>query len=236
HPLPAGRRWLQVKGAAVGFPGLPAQPLDAVRAVCGGRAGCELLGGYLEDGAPGWNELIVEGEWATLRWHALGAGVQTELRWRRPGEVEVVRRPPPTAPPAGPLPADAAIVAARLHLAGYGGGAGRRLHLNGRAVGSIPGLGSFAPRLSVPLPPELVHASNVISIETLPGDRLLVGALALEAQLADGHLLRTPVDQQLHATSDDWDAWNEPRLRRLAAGRPIGVTLSFSAASSAMSG
>jgi predicted phosphodiesterase len=233
HPMPGGRRWLQVKGAAIGFPGLPTQRLDAVRAICGGPAGCELLGGYLEDGAPGWNELIVDAEWATLRWHALGVGVQMELRWRRPGEVDVVRRPPRTALPTGPLPTDATRTAARLHLAGYGGGAGRQLSLNGKVVGTIPALGSFAPRLSVPLPPELVQARNVISIETRPGDRLLVGALALEVELADGRLLRTLVDQQFQATSDDWDAWEEPRLCRLAAGHPLSVTLSFSATSSA---
>ena len=82
------------------------------------------------------------------------------------------------------------------------------------------------PRLSIPLPPELVQARNVISIETRPGVRLLVGGLAVEAQLADGRLLRTPVDQQLHATCDDWDAWEEPRLRHVAAGQPLRALLS----------
>jgi hypothetical protein len=78
-----------------------------------------------------------------------------------------------------------------------------------------------------------VRERNVIAIETLPGDRLLVRALAVEAELADGRLLRTPVDQQLHATGADWDAWNEPRRHRVAAGQPLSVPLSLSATSAA---
>jgi hypothetical protein len=226
HPLAGGGRWLQVKGVAVGFPGLPAQPLAAVRAICVPSGG-KLLWGYLEDGAPGWNELVLEGERAVLRWHRLGAGVQAEARWRRPGDLEMVRRPEQAGLPTGPLTADGRVRAARLHLAGYGGGEGRRVRLNGEDIGVLPALGSFAPRQSLGLPPGLVCAQNQVAIETSPGDRLLIGALAIEAALDDGRTLRTPVDPWLHASSGDWDEWGEPRLRRVRAGEPFTTPLSF---------
>lgn len=224
HPLPGGRRWLQVKSAAIGFPGVPPIPLGAARSIeLGGR----VLWGFLEDSAPGWNELIVDGEWATVRWHALGGGVQAEARWRRGGDVDVVRAPDQTPPWRPDLPPGRAVAAARLHIAGYGGGEGRPVRVNGQPAGPLPGLGSFAPRCSLTLPPQAVARINHVQIATEIGDRLLVGAIAIEVTLDDGTIARTPVDPALHATSDDWDAWADPRLQRTAPGAPIVTTLGF---------
>jgi len=153
--------------------------------------------------------------------------VQAEARWRRPGDLEMTRRPGQVGLPAGPLAAGDRVRAARLHLAGYGGGEGRPVRLNGEDVGALPALGSFAPRQSLGLPPGLVRGQNQVAIETAPGDRLLIGALAIEAALDDGRTLRTPVDPWLHASSGDWDAWGEPRLRRVPAGQPFTMQLSF---------
>jgi hypothetical protein len=71
----------------------------------------------------------------------------------------------------------------------------------------------------------VVQRDNVVAIETAPGDRLLVGALAITVQLADGRRLRTPVDPWLYATSNDWDAWQEPRLRHVPAGQSVTARL-----------
>ncbi len=224
HALPGGRRWLQVKVAAVGFPGVPPVPLASARAI---DTQSRLLWGFLEDTAPGWNELIIDGPWATLRWHALGGAVPAEARWRQGGEVDLVRAPDQTPPWREALPPDRAITAARLHVAGYGGGEGRPVTVNGRGAGTLPRLASFAPRCTVPVPPDAVGHALQIEIATEPEDRLLVGALALAVTLDDGTTARTAVEPRLHATCDDWARWADPRLQRVPAGRPITAALAF---------
>jgi hypothetical protein len=227
------RRWLQLKAAAVGFPQAPRLPLAAVRALFGGGAPTELLWGYLEDGAPGWEELIVDGDWVVARWHALGEGVGGELRWRRradaPGGLqwECPQRPPQQPPFGWAWPVSARAAGAALHLAGYGGGEGCTVRLNGRALAALPGLASFAPRVRLALPAGAVRARNRLEIETRPQDHLLVGALALEVWDEAGRAWRTPVDPWLHATAPDWDGWGEPRLRVVPAGGTIAVDLAF---------
>jgi predicted phosphodiesterase len=227
HTLPGGVRWMQVKGAAVGSPDRAPQPLGEVRAICGDPT---LLWGFLEDTAPGWNEVILDGPWVLLRWHALGGGVGAEARWHVRGEVALTVRPPAAPDAATPFRLSEAT-AAWMDLAGYGCPEGRRVWLNGQPVGVTPALSSFAPRQTVALPPAALHAVNTVEIETLAADRLLVGGLSIVVRLSDGSVRRTPVDPWLHTTADSWDVWREPRLRHVRSGDRILTTLAFTPSS-----
>ncbi len=72
----------------------------------------------MEDGAPGWEEPVLDDPWAIPRWHALGEGGRAEMRWQRsadaPGGLQAECPLVPAAPsaPVSAWPAGAAAVGA----------------------------------------------------------------------------------------------------------------------------
>lgn len=222
HPWGGERRLLQVKSAVVGEPDREPIPLLAVRSPL--HAGSpEVLWGYLEDTAPGWVRVVVDGGEVTLEWHALGRGRRAWLRWREPGVVDALEAPPVVMPGLGPEDARR-IRSGRVFMAFWGSeDPEKEVRLNGVPIGSAPVTDWFSSRAHVPIPVEALGAirrMNEVSIANPRREEFAVGGVYLEVTLDDGRVIRTTASDFVVATGDRWDAWEEPTLLRVAPGEP----------------
>jgi predicted phosphodiesterase len=221
HPL------LQLETTILGYPQAPLVPLHEVRPSAVSRHSYDSYWGFLEDSAPSWLLVTVDGTQVRAEWRLLGRGAAGVLEWREAGRVTCTRRPE--------LPPRVGLGAAELHevrearvfMAGYKClDLEKRVLLNGEPIGVTPPLTCFEGRASVSVPTEKLGAlalENELVVENPQGEKFLLGGFYIEARLRDGRLARSSVAQEVYATCGDWDAWRSPILRHVTPGEPIRV-------------
>jgi hypothetical protein len=243
-------RLLQVTGAPVGvLEGGPHRfgtgivPLPEARPLCAGPYRCGYLWGFLEDSAPGWYLVEVDDSSVTLRWHQVGAGPRGWVRCTRAGSVEEAAAPAATIRRMTSPSDRLQVRAARLRVAGYGAALpGKRVWVNGEVIGELPPLGAFAPGPAMEMEAgkrgELWPEVEV-KVAMTDGEEVLLGALLLECDLADGRRVRTQPSQRLWTTvaadqepKTDWarwvnSGWFGDGLVRLRPGDPIREVLNW---------
>ena len=222
---------LQFMGAPIGLPEEMPTPLNRVQALLPPLD--QLLAcwpGYLENTAPGWFMVRVGRRSTTVEWHHLNRTSEVRVRWRRRGDI--------TSFSHMAYPADAQMITSdlvdvrRAYLRVCAWDAmhpGKRVILNGREIGDLPGGSQFSPK-RLELPDSSLaelRMVNRLEIQAPEDEASTLGNLVLEALLPGGRLVRTEPTGEIYTWSDRWDAWQQPTLVKLEPGEPIAALLSF---------
>lgn len=227
HRLGSG--WLpHFKGTVLAYPNEPPVPLEAVRPLLPDPSTYELGWGYLEDSAPGWFLVTVDGSRVHVAWHVLGAGLQGEVAWERGKKPQFQRLPSLNVPAVAVPPAPGRVRSARLRAAGSGcrSQEAYEVTLNGHRVGRLPQLEYFDCRQFLPLDPAFLswQAPNALQITTA-AEPMCIGALVIEVETDDGWI-RTDFSPYFTNT-DRWDAWQVQALNYLNPASDLRVELTF---------
>ncbi|MCX7825437.1 MAG: metallophosphoesterase [Verrucomicrobiae bacterium] len=218
---------LQLKSALIGFPQSPLVPLHEARPSAISRDSYDYYWGFVEDCAPSWLLVTVDGQRVQVEWRLLGRGDCGVLEWSEAGRVNCVRRPSwPSRIGLGAAELND-VQEARLFLSGYKClDREKQVRLNGELIGVTPTLTGFQSRAFIPVPPDKLGklaVENEVVVENPRGERMLLGAFYLEARLRDGRLARSTVSQEAYATCGEWDDWRSPILRHVPPGQEIRV-------------
>jgi hypothetical protein len=214
-------------------------PLSAVRPLLPSPESVRYGWGYLEDSAPGWFLVEIDGDGVRVDWRCVGQEEPAgKVRWTDAGAPEFSRIPetPATAPlPAWPIePGDPRVIGVRLRAAGIGSRAPHRVFLNKRDAGILPPLDYFDARQGLAIPEacwDSIRTENHLLIRPVEAEERCLGGFVLEITLAGGTVLRSEVTPELYATSAKWDPWRwcTPNLRRIAPLDPLRLPLNFGA-------
>lgn len=219
---------LQLETTILGYPQVPLVPLHEVRPSGVSRHSYDYLWGFVEDCAPSWYLITVDGARVRAEWRLLGRDASGVLEWSETGRVACAKRP--EFPARVGLGAEELrdVREARVFMGGYKClDPEKRVLLNGVPIGTTPVLTCFDCHTAVAVPPEklgVLTLENEVVVENARGEKFLVGSFYIEARLSDGRLARSTVSQEVYATCGDWDGWSSPILRRVAPGEPIRVS------------
>jgi 3',5'-cyclic AMP phosphodiesterase CpdA len=226
-----GNHWIPLlKSSVLGYPDQPPIPLTDVRPLLPDPSSFEYGWGYLEDSAPGWWLITVNGEEVQADWHVLRKGAAGQLRWRK-GEKAVFTKRPDFAQTSGlALPKLEDIRSVRLRAAGDSCRTpdGYRVSLNGTPIGSLPRLEYFDCRQFLEIPAQvwpLLQASNRLSVTTPADDPMTIGGLVLEVETAAGWV-RSSVSSYYTCTNK-WERWGKSPLTTISPGETVNVELNF---------
>jgi hypothetical protein len=225
-----GDHWLpQMKSTVLAYPDQPPVPLTDVRPLLPDPAEFEYGWGYLEDSAPGWWLLTVQGEEVQADWHVLRQGVKGQLRWRR-GEKPVFTKKPEFAATSGlPLPALSDIRSVRLRAAGSNCKTpdAYTVTLNGTPIGPLPRLEYFDCRQLMDIDEKfwpLLKSSNRMTVTTAD-EPMCIGGFVLEVETASG-TVRSSVSTYFTSTNR-WEQWGKSPLTPIESGASVEVELTF---------
>ncbi|WP_274362885.1 metallophosphoesterase family protein [Paenibacillus thermotolerans] len=225
-----GEYWLpQLKSTVLAYPDRAPVHLSEVRSLLPEPSTFEYGWGYLEDSAPGWWEITVNGESVQADWHVLNQGVLGQLTWKR-GEKAVFTRRPEFAESAGQrLPNLNEMVSVRLRAAGSNCRTpeGYKVSLNGREIGTLPRLEYFDSRQFMAIGKEhwpLLTNRNRLSITTAE-ESMCIGGFVLEVETAAGWIRSNVTDY--FANTDRWDVWGKSPLEKIAPNQSVSVELTF---------
>lgn len=228
----SGNHWLtHLKSTVLGFPDEPPISLTDVRPLLPDPLTYEYGWGYLEDSAPGWWVITVEGREVQAEWHVLHQGPVGRLRWSGKGEKAKFVNKPSFASTRASLPPLEAIRSVRLRAAGDScrtEGAYRIL-LNDTDVGTLPRLEYFDCRQFAQISPEhwpLLRDVNRIEVTTAAADGMTIGGV-LEVETADGWVRSSVSDY--YTSASKWDRWGKDPLHfhRVAPGETVDARLRF---------
>lgn len=215
-----GRPLLQVMTTAIGWGEQRFLPLDQVKTWLPPRDSLNWnWPGYLENSAPGWCLVEVEGPQATLRWRDFANEDHVVIRWRKRGAVkEIARRktPVPARPTADDLRrARRGWLCLSLFAAGQ---AAKEVRLGDMVLGEFPATVPHYHHRTELSPQALRQLSltNRVRIAAPDEDAFCVGSLMLEVELADGRVVRTQPVPQIYSTAEKFDSWREAKVRRAA--------------------
>ncbi|TMV52319.1 hypothetical protein FE783_05100 [Paenibacillus mesophilus] len=225
-----GEHWMpQLKSSVLGYPELAPISLSDVRTILPDPSSFEYGWGYLEDSAPGWWVINVEGEAVQADWHVLQRGVAGRLSWRR-GEKASFTQKPDFAKTSGLALSDRSdIRSVQLRAAGSNCKPAEdyRVYLNGIEVGTLPRLEYFDSRQSMKLDPQywpLLDMHNQIEVTT--GDEpMCIGGFVLEVETTDGWVRSTVSDY--YANCDRWDRWGQSPMEKIVPRQTIRTELCF---------
>lgn len=225
-----GEHWMpQLKSSVLGFPDRAPVCLSDVRTLLPDPSAYEYGWGYLEDSAPGWWEITVNGEAVQADWHVLERGVVGQLSWRR-GEKAVFSRKPEFGGTSGlPLPELDDIRSVRLRAAGSNCKApdGYKVSLNGTEVCILQRLEYFDSRQTMKIEPRFWHLLNKLNrIEvTTEEEPMCIGGFVLEIETDDGWVRSTVSDY--FANTDRWDHWGKSPVAKISPRQTIAAQLRF---------
>ncbi|MCZ8511644.1 metallophosphoesterase [Paenibacillus filicis] len=225
-----GGHWLpQLKSSVLGYPDLAPVNLRDVRTILPDPSSFDYGWGYLEDSAPGWWEITVNGESVQADWHVLRKGVQGQLRWRRGEKAEFVKKPEFATTSGLALPSLGEIRSVQLRAAGTNCKTpeGYRLSINGTDVGALPRLEYFDSRQFFKLEPKfwpLLEKANRIEVTTCE-EPMCIGGFVLEVETAAGWVRSTVTDY--YANTDRWDHWGKAPVEKIVPGQTIVEELAF---------
>lgn len=225
-----GERWVpQLKSSVLGYPDRPPVDLRDVRTILPKPSEYEFGWGYLEDSAPGWWVITVEGKQVQADWHVLGQGIVGQLQWSR-GEKAIFARKPEFRRTSGlELPSLQDIRSVQLRAAGSNCKTPDRYRvcLNGEEIGVLPRLEYFDSRQFMQIEPQawpLLRKRNRLEVTTCD-DAMCIGGFVLEVETDNGWIRSTVSDY--YANTDRWDRWGESPVEKLFSGQTIRADLSF---------
>lgn len=225
-----GGAWLpQLKGSSLAYPEEPPVFLEQVRPLLPDPASFEYGWGFLEDSAPGWWLVTIDGDRVVADWHVLDRGVEGQLTWSR-REKPIFTRRPSFRPHSQVLPTLDRIRSVRLRAAGSGcrNRDAYRVTLNDHYIGSLPRLEYFDCRQFLYLEPEhwpLLQQQNTLQITT-SNEEMGIGAFVLEIETHLGWV-RSSLASEFYANTHRWDMWEVEPLRYIAPNETVAVALSF---------
>lgn len=227
-----GGHWMpQLKSAVLGYPERAPVPLSDVRPILPDSSVCEYGWGYLEDSAPGWWEITVNGKDVQADWHVLRRGVVGQLHWRRGEKAVFTMKPEFSKTSLISLPALDNIRSVRLRAAGSNCKApdGYQVSLHGKVMGTLPRLEYFDSRQFMEIDPEywpVLSELNELTVTTAE-EPMCIGGFVLEIETEKGCIRSTVSDY--YASTDKWDYWGKAPVNKISPGESVSITLSFGA-------
>ena len=226
------RLLLQAMSCAVGDAQRDPIPLDEVRTWLvprGEAAYC--WPGYVENSAPGWVLIEVDGGAASMEWRRVGDGPHVRLNWRR-GQTptETFRRP---FPPRRRLSVAELGRISRAWLClcvDRSDDRPKTVTLNRAPIAEFPSMVQhYHHRTEIPADAvRLLALSNELRIVADADDRFCVSSVQLSAQLDSGETVRSSLAPYMYATTDEFNAWQQPLLCRAPTAAELPpITVSF---------
>lgn len=226
-----GKHWLtHLKSTVLGYPDVPPVSLTDVRPLLPEPSTYEFGWGYLEDSAPGWWLITVEGEEVLADWHVLHKGTVGQLKWRKGEKATFVKKPDFSVTSGLSLPKLEEIRSVRLRAAGDScSSTGEyRVTLNGTSIGMLPRLEYFDSRQFMDIGQErwlLLKNVNLIEVSTASADPMTIGGFVLEVETKDGWVRSSVSD--FYTCSQKWKQWGKHPLQHVVSGEAVSVELSF---------
>jgi hypothetical protein len=226
-----GNQWLtHLKSTVLGYPNEAPVSLTDVRPLLPDPDSFEFGWGFLEDSAPGWWLITVDGAEVQADWHVLHQGVVGQLKWRKGEKAVFTKRPDFTAAFGSPLPKPEEIVSVRLRAAGDNCRAPEayRVALNGTDIGTLPRLEYFDCRQLMEIPQEhwhLLSDVNLIEVTTGADDLMTIGGIVLEVEKKTGWVRSSVSDY--FTCSNRWDRWGKHPLISIVPGAVVTIELRF---------
>ena len=216
-------RIFQAKSSIIGYPEKGCVPLDNVRTLISDNY--EYYWGYLEDSCPIWLHVEINGKMGKVTWHLFPSGRIGEFRWQERGKIEIIEKPEMKPRYTINKSYMGKIESGRLHLAMYHSkDMTKSVRLNGKKIGCVPQGDSFAPRITIEIPKDMLSAiqmENIVEIDNPNKELFLIGGISLEIILTNGIKAITNVAPYLYTTSHEWDDWNVKELRFFEPGKTI---------------
>ncbi|MCZ8511654.1 metallophosphoesterase [Paenibacillus filicis] len=223
-----GDRWLpQLKSTVLGKPEVVPVNISDVWPLLCDLSSAELGWGFIENTAPGWWMVTVDGEDVQADWHVLHKAVCGQISWRT-GEKAVFKEIPDLPSTLAPLPQLHDIRSVRIKAAGSNCKAakGYRAFLNGELVGHFPPLEHYGAQYIEVDPRHWPLLKSVNRIDVMTADEVMcIGAFLLEVK-TESVLVRSQVSDYF-ANSDRWDHWNMNHLQKIRIGETISIDLLF---------
>lgn len=213
-----GRGFLQATGSAVGYRNMPIVPLDAYHAVADHGDGNRYLWGILEDSAPGFFLVEVEGETTRLEWHSLLGRSSVIVPGRRQAPKRLAA--PSFQKEESTLAAEDLhqVKAGWLNVFGtYACADGSLVSFNGIPLGPLPKNGAYAARRFLNLPENALWSlaqGRRAGLQMPSCDTFAVGSFSLELLLWDGRRIHCPVAPELFVCGDAWRGYRNPERFR----------------------
>lgn len=226
------RGMLQVKGSAVGYPQMEVVPLERMHAPAPGDDNNRFYWGIVEDSAPAFYSVDVDGERLTLRWHSLrgSAELRVATRFAQPEVLSF----PPYLPRIQQLNDwdFAQIRSGWLNIFSNIKQENQSLLLlNDVPLGEIPASASYAARRAAPLSLEAINSlqqKNTLRLRMPTSPVFAIGSISLELLLRDGRSIHSPVAPELFVCGESPDyAFAAARAQRVAPGAEQSITVAF---------
>lgn len=228
-----GEHWLtQLKSTVLGYRDRSPVPLADVRPLLPTDTDWTYGWGFLEDSAPGWWHLNIDGPRVEAEWHVLDRGVAGKLAWQRGEQPVFVQRPDFSTTTRGALPPLDSIQAVHLRAAGSGCRSPERYHveLNGQALGRLPILEHFDCRQRLVIAPDYwrhLQSHNRLRITTA-SEPMAIGAFVLEVATPDGPVRSSASDY--YVNTSQWDDWQASPVHPVKPGATLELDLGFAPA------
>jgi Icc-related predicted phosphoesterase len=225
-----GDYWLpQMKSSPIGDPDERPVPITEVRPLLPNPVNAQFCWGFLEDTAPGWWIVTVDGDRVAADWHVLHHGVVGQMAWRKGEKPQVVRQPSFVFRQPEGLPQSNRIKSVRLRAAGVSCRAENayRVYLNDSFVGYLPRLEAFSCRKFLSLDPSMwssLRDRNLLRVTTAV-ESMCIGGFVLEIETDEGWICSSV--SPFFTNTNRWDQWDMPCLRHISGKEDIELELVF---------
>jgi hypothetical protein len=230
-----GNGFLQLTGSAVGYPDMPVTSLDTYHRIAEYDTGDQYLWGILEDSAPGFFMVEVDGNETHIEWHSMTDSASLMLPARR---LRPVCLKQPSCAPADHRLSDHdlyQIKGAWINIFSViRGNNDSEIKINGVALGAIPENVSYAARRFITLPEHAVNRIGLCNRVEISMPHLQVfalGSISLEVLLYDGRLVRSHVAPENMVCGQVWQEYRHPeRFHYVKPGETVTINVIFNPA------
>jgi hypothetical protein len=225
-----GQKWIpQLKGSILGYPDETPICLAEVRPILPDHSVFEHGWSFLEDSAPGWWLVTIDGTKVQADWYVLHKGVMGQLTWDSGMKPTFTKKPihkvchPTAMPPVN------CIKSVRIRAAGSNCklAGSYNVFLNEHFMGSLPRLEYFDCRQFLTIDSSLwpfINLSNRLRVTTAE-EPMCIGGIVIEIETNSGWI-RSNVSPY-YTNTTQWDMWNENYLEYINPGAEIQTNLNF---------